>query len=143
MEEVRPSLELFESKGFLHYECDRSGYKLHLIIDKDIVNYYYSLAPKYLNLKRQAFRPHISVVRNEQIPNLHLWGKHEGKSVDFVYSSNIYYSDIYFWMDCFSLQLEEIRRELGLTQRFKFDVVPPPYTQLFHITIGNLKPAEH
>ena len=139
--------ELFYSSGILSYhKSEKSGgLKLILEVDQGIANYYRKLIPKtYPKINPQMYAAHISVVRHEN-PNLEFWGKYEGELVEFVYSNIIKNGEIYFWLDCYSLRLEEIRKELGLPfeplhpshEFYKF--VPEPYSRTFHCTLGNLK----
>jgi len=131
--------ELFWSSGLLRYVIDRSGYKVNVMVDPGIVNYYRSLVPRYINLNPQAFPPHISVVRKEMPPNLDLWGKHEGEEIKFAYSNIVHHGKVYYWLNAFSQRLEEIRLELGLPVSTQYTRPPETYTKCWHITQGNTK----
>ena len=133
--------ELFWCSGPLRYGVDNNGlYKLNVMVDPGIVDFYRALVPPYINLNRQAYPPHISVVRKEKgIPNLALWGKYEGEEVKFAYSNVIHYGKVYYWLNAFSERLEEIRLELGLPVSTEYTRPPDTFIKVFHITIGNLK----
>ena len=92
------------------------------------MRYYRNLIPKSIKLNYQMYDPHISIVRNEIATDLGLWGRWEGCEMVFRYSGEIRNGYIYYWIDVFSEELNDIRVELGLAKR-----------DLFHITIGNLK----
>jgi hypothetical protein len=131
----------FEAAGVLHYEildsgsaANRySGYKLTLEgMDKGISLFYRSLIPKSKSVKPQMFPPHISVVRRETPLNLEAWGAHEGRKVIVHYDPYVHEDATYYWVECFSEELEDIREELGLPRhRGNFSN--------FHMTLGNKK----
>ncbi len=73
------------------------------------------------------------MIRGEEPKNKTAWKKHNGRIVEFFYSSEIRMSEIYFWLPCFSKDLEDIREELGLRRKPKVD---------FHLTLGNVKNLE-
>jgi hypothetical protein len=117
---------MFESSGILKYSIQEGyGYRAVLEIDQDIVDYYYSLVPKYVYLKRSLYPAHISVVRKE-IPLK--WLIREGHEVTFTYYPVVYNDGKYWWLDVKSEGLNILREELGLCQR-----------DTFHITVGNTK----
>lgn len=100
----------------------------------DFGNYYYSLIPKAKCAQRQMYAAHITVVRKgiERVPNMDAWNKYDGKNVDIYYDLPIVSNGIYFWLDAYSEDIEDIRVELGMPRiREPFDC--------FHITVGNLK----
>ncbi len=135
----------FESTGTLHYDkSPDGGYRLVLNIDKGISLFYRSLIPKYYKANPQRYEPHISVIRKEKPKNLAAWGKYEGKRIKFIYSNYIHNGTQYWWLDCYSKELEAIREELGLS------IAPPHpslgyhkpkdgYSKVFHTTIANFK----
>ena len=103
-----------------------------LAADQGIVDFYRSLIPKYVEHRPQMYPAHISVVRRITPPNLAVWGKYAGELVEFEYDSDIQNDQTYFWLNCRSARLLEIRVELGL----------PPYPTWrngYHISIGNCK----
>ncbi len=129
---------LYTSCGSLRYRKKNNVYNLILEIDQDIVKFYRSLMPKYIT-NPQMYPAHISVIRNEIPPVIKHWGKHEGEIVNFQYSPIIHYSKIYYWLNCFSKRLEEIRTELGLSIDSEYTRPPDSYIKCFHTTIGNIK----
>lgn len=131
--------ELFWSSGKLKYSIDNSGYKLNVLVDPGIVDYYLALMPKYISLRRQMYPPHVSVVRKETPPNLSFWGKYEGENVDFAYTNIVYSGKVYYWLNVFSHRLEEIRLELGLPVSTLYTRPPETFIKVFHITLGNCK----
>lgn len=130
----------FRSVGTLHYEhIPGYGYRLVLNIDRGITLFYKSLIPKWFQVNGQRYEPHISVVRNEVPTKLEAWGKYEGEKVEFLYSNYIHQGQDYWWLDCFSKRLEEIREELGLPNEAPFHQPIEGYQKVFHTTIANNK----
>lgn len=129
---------LFQSTGALRY-FHRTGYKLIVEVDPEIVRYYRTLMPKYIQSNPQMFAPHISVVREEIPPNLDLWGKYEGQKAEFSYTGTVHFGAIYCWLNVFSTQLEEIRLELGLPVSTQYTLPPEGFVKCFHCTVGNFK----
>jgi len=125
-----------EAKGRLKY-CD--NHKLIVEIDNDFASYYRSLIPKWVaKPNKQRYDTHITVIRNEIPTNLECWLKYNGKEIIFTYSPDIQTDGVYFWLNVYSTELEEIREELGLEKSSEWSR-PPDNTECFHITIGNLK----
>lgn len=129
--------ELFPSSGLLTYS--NRPYRLVLEIDQSISDFYRSLVPKCKRLNRQKYSAHISVVRNEVPPNLNLWEKYHHQSVSFEYQSFIYNDNVYYWLNAFSTQLEEIRLELGLSVSSPYTLPLDGFNKCFHSTLGNSK----
>ena len=128
-------MTLIESKGTLHYE-DR---KLVCMVDPQLARFYKSLIPKYYNVAGQRYPPHISVVRKEVPPLMHLWGAREGQRVSFLYDPDIQNDAVYWWLNVFSSQLEAIRTELGLPLSSPYTRPPSGFLKCFHTTLGNQK----
>lgn len=129
---------MFESTATV---CYSSEMKVFALIDPEIAAYYKSLIPKYYYPKPQLYKPHITIVRNkkETPVNMENWGKYEGRLINFQYNPYIYYDGIYFWLDAYSSEIEEIRLELGLP-RFRDDRnFGGILRQEYHITIANTK----
>lgn len=128
----------FQSSGPLQYSrTDDGGYRLVLAVDPGIVSLYRALIPKYHNVQKQAYPPHISIVRHET-PNEH-WGKYENEVVEFTYGNHIYHDEVYWWLNAYSNRLEEIRLELGLPVDSPYTRPPDGMKRTFHITLGNTK----
>jgi len=133
-------MNLYRSSGILKYSKERNNYKLILEVDPGIVLFYKSLIPKHIPINKQKYDPHISVVRKEIPKNLKFWRLHEEKEIEFEYSNTIYHGEIYWWLNAFSQELENIRIELGLPVSSEFTKPPSEkYIKCFHITIGNTK----
>lgn len=127
------------SQGTLRYSERDDRFWLVVDVDPEIVEYARSLVPKTVRLNRQKFAPHITVVRNEKPVNMEAWRAHEGLVVEFQYSSLVFHDQLYYWLGAQCPRLQEIRVELGLPESSEF-TRPPDMSDLFHITIGNLKP---
>lgn len=130
---------LHKSTGILRYGQGNAGVKLIVEVDPGIATLYKSLIPKYYTLNPQKYAPHISVVRKEQPPNMNLWGKYDGLPVDFYYDGIIHSGTVYWWLNAFSVRLEEIRLELGLPVSSPYTLPPDGFGKCFHITLGNQK----
>lgn len=99
-------------------------------IDEEIARYYRSLIPKYYNVKPPRELAHISIVRPFEWPD-RPFSQFDGDKVDIQYYLPIRRDATYFWLDCMSDDIRNIRRKLGLQDYLKNDC--------FHITLGNLK----
>lgn len=122
---------LLESEGILQYG---PGIKAILLINQQIVDYYYTLIPKYKYVKPQMYPAHITIVRlNKESPtNMLAWGKYQSEKIKFQYDNEIKSDGKYYYLDTYSDMIGEIREELGL----------PKYRDnkdSYHITIGNTK----
>lgn len=129
---------LFGSSGRLRYSS-QVGEKLIVEVDPEISDYYRSLLPLCMRVKRQRYAPHISVLREEYVES-EKWILHQDREINFEYSGFIYYNETYVWLGVSSIQLEELRKELGLTPH-NLITRSPDGAQKFHITIGNMKEA--
>jgi hypothetical protein len=126
---------LHHSTGILCYGSD----KLVLEVDRGIVDCYRSFLPRSVVLNRQKYDAHISVVRKEIPPRMEFWKKHAGEQVEFEYGNMIRHGTVYFWLNAWSVRLEEIRLELGLPVDSLYVVPPPGFRKTFHISLGNIK----
>jgi hypothetical protein len=138
---------MFESQGKLHYSIGEY-HKLIVQIDPEIVRYYRSMMPKYVQSQPQMYRPHISVIRHDDPKWWQLkrrwrfwrhWGKYEGELIKFNYDGVVHEGTVYYWLNCFCSRLEEIRVELGLPIHSQYTQPPEGFTKVFHCTIGNKK----
>lgn len=127
---------MFQSSGSLHYSVN--PYRLVVNADDELARYYRSLVPKYLKIKKPLFPAHISVVRNCVPPKLDSWGKYENIIINFFYENYIYNDELYFWLNIYSSELENIRAELGLSP-WGDVTLSPDFKHRFHLTLGNLK----
>lgn len=114
------------------------NYKLIVEVDSEIANYYRSTIPKYFKVNKPLYAPHISVVRNEIPINMQYWRKYDYKEVSFEYENYVYNDDTYYWLNCYSKDLEDIRIELGLTATSEI-TRSPDGKHKFHCTIANTK----
>lgn len=129
----------FKSSGILRYSIvGPEYYKLIVEVDPEISKYYSKMVPKYYKCNPQRYLPHITVVRKEVPPILDKWGAYEGKTIVFLYEPEIQYNGIYWWINCYSNFLENIREELGLPVYSKYNS-PPDFKRCFHMTVGNSK----
>ena len=132
---------LYRATGILNY----SGInRLVVNIEQDLANYYRSLIPKWIPTNRPTYKAHITVVREhkETIEPAYysaFWGCYEGEEIEFYYRPIIRLDHIYFWISCFSIRLEEIRREMGMYVDSRYEIPPPPFKRTFHVTIANRK----
>ena len=129
---------LHKSKGILRYG---ENSRLVVEVDRGLADYYRSLIPKWREMQPQMHPPHITVVRTgkEEVPNKEFWGKHEGEEIEFFYDPTIKEGTVYYWLNVFSVRLEEIRRELGLPVQSEYTLPPEGYTKCFHMTLANKK----
>lgn len=127
---------MFKAVGNLVYSND--PYKLIVSVDDEIGKYYRSLVPKYLAVRKPMYPTHISVVRKEAPVNLSAWNKYQGQEIVVGFDNHIYNDELYYWLNAYSNQLEDIRSELGLLSTSEL-TRSPDGVHKFHITIGNLK----
>lgn len=133
--------DLFKCFGYLQYNKMNSDLGVSLIVPQDLSDYYRTLIPKYKKVVRQKYHAHITVVRiyGEHPTNLDFWEVHANKRFSFYYSNTIHESTNYYWLNCFSKDLENVRQELGLRNDFIPHPAPDGFKKYFHITIGNKK----
>lgn len=127
---------MFQSTAIIRYFDNPC--KVVAEVDPEIVEYYRWLVPKWINLQRQKYAPHISVVRKEQ-PQMNRWREYEGKEVEFQYSGEVQFGKVYAWLNVYSKVLEQLRLTLGLSASSEITRPPEGYDWSFHITIGNFK----
>lgn len=121
-----------KSVGILKYQEN----KLIVEVDVELANYYRSIIPKYIGIQKPMYSPHISVVRKERFNNN--WNKYQNKEIEFEYETFIYNDELYYWLNVYCKEFENIREELGLSNMSKI-TMPPDFQKCFHITLGNLK----
>ncbi len=132
-----PEVTLYKSVGVLR--CSHSpeyGYRLVLEADQAISEYYRALLPPWKKANPQRYGAHISVVRRE-VPDICVWGKHEGEEVEFDYTGQVFFGRVYCWLNVFCTRLEEVRKELGLPVSTEYTRPPEGFVKCFHMTIGN------
>ena len=118
---------LIKSRGTLRF----GNTNVVVDIDDQIVQYYYSLIPKYYYAQRQMYRGHITVIRT----GFETWPKsidYTGRTIFFYYENVVRFTEPYFYLNVYSDDIGNLRRSLGLTyNRWTFTC--------FHITVGNIK----
>jgi hypothetical protein len=109
---------------------------LVVMCDDEISKYYrhlYSKEYPYLNsgqstkLTRPVWGAHISVVRNERLPDPKLWRIDEGKIIEFEYEGGVIDNSEYYWLKVNCPYLGYLREHMGLSFYPKFG---------FHLTVG-------
>jgi len=102
-----------------------------VMCDDEISKYYRHLFNKSFPYKPKLSRPifgaHISVIRNEKIPNHNLWKMDNGKIIKFEYEPGVRDNGEYYWLKVRCPELQKIRLEYGLNEYPKFG---------FHLTVG-------
>jgi len=84
-------------------------------------------------LAKPYWGSHVTVVRNEEPPNRHLWWNYGGERISFDYFPRVdtNYSDrrfrSFYWLNVVCPRFEEIRVELGLAKN---------PDGIYHMTIG-------
>jgi hypothetical protein len=68
-----------------------------------------------------------------------VWGKYENQEISFDYSGVVREGVVYFWLDVYCRDLEDIRAELGLSVSSEITRPPDSFKQCFHMTIANKK----
>lgn len=134
-------MNLYTSTGILRYSQEEGYYRLVVNIDKELARYYFSLIPKWYDINRPKWLPHVTVVRPiKETPIIFdAWGRYEGEKVEFQYDGTVYSGKVYFWLNVFCKRLEVIRAELGLEVSSPYTRPPEGYKKCFHSTIANMK----
>lgn len=130
---------LLQSHGYLTYEADVMKAPTNLsdnwIILRGvdgIVNYYqYWLAKRGIAFTSSSWKPHVSVVRGEKMDRklFDKWIKNNGNKIIFEYNDDFRVNNEFIWINCFSKELNDLRRFLGLYVK-KDD--------RFHLTLGKI-----
>ena len=121
---------MFYSEGIVKY-VDESN-QVYLECNPELARYYRYLTKEVITLNVPRFAPHITVVRNEAIPDKTRWNEFHDLKVTFKYFSIIEHNDLYWWLPVECEFLPVIRQSLGL-------MATPPWENGFHLTIGNTK----
>lgn len=133
-----PQSRLYLSTGKLSYALDKGYYKVTVLVDPELHRYLRALVPRRFVCRKQKYPPHITVVRGEVPPNQSQWGLYEGRDIEFQYSDYLHSDDQYWWINCYSAKLIDIRLGLGLASSYHL-TRPPDGQECFHSTIGNQK----
>jgi hypothetical protein len=125
------------SSGLLDYSVKDGYHRLVVLVDPELHRLFRSLVPRYYVCRPQKYPPHITVVRGEQ-PRTDEWGKYQGSLVEFTYDPWLFHDGVYWWFNCWSDFLVEVRLGLGLPSSYHL-TRPPDGAECFHSTIGNSK----
>lgn len=128
----------FQSAGSLEYSVHEGYYRCVVNVDPELTRYLRSLVPKYYICKPQKYAPHITVVRGETPPRTDEWALFQGEIVQFEYESYLHYDGTYWWINCWSPRLTEVRIGLNLPPSYHL-TRPPDGSECFHSTVGNSK----
>jgi hypothetical protein len=126
------------ARGTLLCEEGTEGFKIYVAIDPELGRLYRSLIPKYLNPQPTRYPPHITVVRREGTPARWRWRRFDGAQVVFLYDPEVQYDNTYFWLNCWSEFLLDVRMHLGLPDHTQY-TRPPSGEECFHCTVANSK----
>ena len=98
-------------------------------VDRSVVKYYqWWIWQRFrVKLTDSAWKPHCTVVRGER-PRTNAWRAHKGEKITLQYSPAFWTNGKHWWLPVYSVDIQNIRRELGLR--------PLPYAAL-HITVGS------
>lgn len=120
---------MFKSKGYLIYY---PSWWIVLRCCDDLASYYRSLIFNKEYLAPPPFKSHITVVNGgvETPPNVSLWGKREGKEIEFEYTNEIDSAYGYYWVPVKCEALLDLREELGLSRRLQWPL---------HLTVAKEK----
>lgn len=133
-------IDLYKTKGILEYG---NNWRLTVNVDQELTNYYRSLIPKWMDVQRPRWPAHITVVREGlEIPvHKEFWNKYNNKTIDFLYEPKVFHGEVYYWLNIYCLELEDIRSELGLSRHSKYTEPPERFRfkYTFHCTIANKK----
>lgn len=142
-------MQLLKGTGVLVYDPHRPGMKsktdwwIVVNTDSEICRYYrWWVYRRYmLELQKPSWGAHVSVLRGGKpaADKMHLWKKHQGEKIEFVYEPVVYHSgdtprgdhpDVFWYVDVWSERLNEIRAELGFTNEFQGKPIK------YHLTVG-------
>jgi hypothetical protein len=107
-----------------------------LMCDDEISKYYrhlYTMEYPYLNggmcqkLTRPVWGAHISLIRNERVSDMKLWGLDANKLIEFDYEPGVISNGEYYWLKVSCPYLGDLRVKYGLSREPRFGL---------HLTIG-------
>ncbi len=127
----------FKSSGKIIYDPKRGKvcdpFWAIVVCDEGIIDYYrWHLLRWGIESERGSlWGSHISFVKGERPKDISLWKKYDGLKIEFSLSNNIRFDNgIHIWLDIYSPQLHDIRKELGLKDLSSMSL---------HLTLGRLK----
>lgn len=98
------------------------------LIDQELVDYYYSLIPKYKTKNRQKYPAHITIIGKWEKYHTRLYS---GEKISFTYSPFVHESETYYYLNCWSEEIKKIRKVNELCS-YRLN-------NCYHITLGNKK----
>ena len=72
----------------------------------------------------------------DEIVNHEKWGVREGQIANFVYDPTILYENGYWCFNLWSIEMENIRKELGMSIKSRITIPPEGYSKAFHCTLA-------
>lgn len=111
---------------------------MHVEIDPGIVDLTRALLPPHVRLNRTRYNPHITVIREEDVPKWERVLELDGREIPFRYDPRVVGGEVYWWLRVKSGALIEVRRDLALPE-LSWSCRPPDNEDCFHITVGNTK----
>ena len=134
-------VKLYEIKGILRYSQNKGEFRCVAEVEQSLSNYYRSLMPSWLDVQRPRWPAHITVCRpgKEEPADMKIWGLYENEEVQLFYEPTIKQGKIYWWLDFYSVRLEEIRKEMGLYYVSRDFFCPEGFRKVFHMTIAHCK----
>ncbi len=122
------------SEGKLKF--DKSVPKLYVEVDPGVAELTRSLLPKSLRFNIPRYAPHITIARNELIPEaIKLF---DGHAIHFEYNPEPVVGDVYVWLRVYCNELKNLRKVLGMEPTSELSR-PPDGEDCFHITVANFK----
>jgi len=125
-------------------DSDQNWWMVADCADQEIGSYYRGLYWLEHNKGSKLMRPywplHVTVVRNEEPPNVGRWWDYDGEQLDFYHlpcvrtnwTAERYRS--FYWLDVICPRFEEIRVELGLAKN---------PDGIYHMSIGTVENEEN
>ena len=113
-------------------------HKAHVLVDPGIVDLTRALIPPHYSLNRTRYPPHITAVREEQVPRWQRLAELDARLIGFVYDPGVVIGKTYWWLQAWSIELLAIRKYVGLPDLSEL-CRPPDGADCFHITVGNTK----
>jgi len=127
---------MYFSSGIIHYDTS-DGNRVTVSVEKSIGEYYYALIPRYYRVLKPRWNPHVTVVSPiDEIIYPEKWGDREGQIANFVYDHIVLYEKGFWWFNLWSIEMEDIRKELGMSIKSRVTIPPEGYTKCFHCTVA-------
>ena len=127
---------MFKSSGVINYDKS-DGDRVTVNVEQSIGDYYYALIPKHYRVIKPRYKAHVTVVSPiDPIIHWDKWRIRDGQIANFVYDPTILYDKGYWWFNLWSIEMEDIRKELGLSIISRVTIPPLGYLKCFHCTLG-------